>query len=81
MLIQKNTMRENAKRVPHEYNVGDKVLVRQDPNRKHDGDANIGPFTVTAVNENGTVLLSKDTANGGVVIQKWNIRQLYPYKA
>jgi hypothetical protein len=80
-LIQKNNARENAKRIPHEYRVGDTVMVRQDPTRKHDGDSYKGPFTVSQVKDNGTVLLSRGTPRGGVVVQTWNIRQIYPYKA
>ena len=37
-LIQQNNKRENAKRIPHEYSVGDQVLVLQEPNRKHGAD-------------------------------------------
>ena len=80
-LIQKNNQRENAKRIPYEYKVNDTVMVRQDPARKHDGDAYKGPFTVAQINDNGTVLLSRNTQRGGVVTQTWNLRQLYPYKA
>jgi hypothetical protein len=42
-IILKNNKAENAKRIPHTYHIGDKVLLYQ------------GPFTVTQVNENGTV--------------------------
>ena len=38
--------------------------------------------TVTQVKDNGTVLLSRGTLRGGVVVQTWNIHQIYyPYKA
>jgi len=80
-LIQQNNRRENSKRVPHEYKVGDKVLVLQDPSRKHGEDRYKGPYTIQQVYDNGTVKLLQGTTNGGVVSQTWNIRALSPYKA
>ena len=80
-LIQQNNKKENAKRIPHVYAAGDKVLVMQDPNRKHGEDRYKGPYTVTHVYPNGTVRLEQHTANGGVVSQTWNIRNIFPYNA
>lgn len=80
-LIRQNNQRENSKRIPHVYQVGDRVLVEQDPNRKHGENRYKGPYPITRVNDNGTVTLAQDTAHGGVVSQTWNIRQLQPYKA
>ena len=79
-LIKQNNQRENRTRVPHEYKVGDKVLVKQDPNRKHGDDRYKGPYEITNVYDNGTVKLLQGTSRGGVVSQTWNIRQLTPYK-
>ena len=79
-LIQQNSKRENKTRIPHIYNVGDKVLVLQDPNRKHGEDRYKGPYTINQVNDNGTVKLTQGTKNGGVVYQTWNVRQVMPYK-
>ena len=53
----------------HAYSVGDKVMVRRQPNRKHGSDRQQGPYTVLRVNENGTLRLSKATPNDGAVIQ------------
>jgi hypothetical protein len=80
-LIKQNNVRENSKRLPHTYNVGDKVVVEQDPNRKHGANRYKGPYEITHVFDNGTVRLTQDTANGGVVSQTWNIREIVPYKA
>ena len=77
-LIVQNNKRENAKRIPHVYTLGDRVMVRLEPNRKHGSDRFDGPYTVTRVNDNGTVRLSKATANGGAVIETWNIRNVDP---
>ena len=54
-------------------------MARLNPNRKHGSDRYDGPFTITDVNDNGTVRLSK-AANGGAVYQTWNIRNLDPCK-
>ena len=53
--------------------------MRLDPNRKHGEDFFKGPYTVTAVNDNGTVKLTKATTNGAVS-QTWNIRNIEPRK-
>ena len=76
-LIVQNTIKENAKRVPHTYNVGDTVMIRLHTQRKHGSDKYTGPHTLTTVNDNGTVTLRKD-ANGGAVHETWNIRNLEP---
>ncbi len=82
-LIKQNNQRENAKRIPHAHQVGDQVVVLQDPNRKHGQDYFQGPQTVTKVNTNGTVQLKKPstTRSGGAVYQTWNMRNVFPYKA
>ena len=79
-LIDQNNKRENAKRKPHEWSVGDLVRIEQDTNRKHGQDQYKGPFEITAVYDNGTVELRQDTPNGGAVTSTWNIRKLLPYK-
>ena len=80
-LIVQNNKKENARRVPHTYQIGDQVLVDQDPQRKHGQDRYKGPFEVTTVHDNGTVTLRQSTNNGGAVFQTWNIRNIHPYKA
>ncbi len=79
--IRKNNQRENAKRINYTYQVGEKVMVKQDPNRKHGTQQYVGPYTVSTVYDNGTVRLTRSTPSGGVVTQTWNIRQIYPYRA
>jgi hypothetical protein len=63
-LIVQNSKRKNTIRIPHQYNVGDRVMVRLDLNRKHGTDQFKGPFTVTQVYDNGTVKLSRATPAG-----------------
>ena len=79
-MILQNNKRENKTRREHVYSVGDKVLIEQDPNRKHGKDRYKGPYEIVTVNDNGTVRLTHDTPRGGVVQQTWNIRQIAPYK-
>jgi len=79
-LIHQNNLRENAKRIPHEYRIGDQVRVENQPNRKYGQPKFSGPYTVTRTYDNGTVRLQQNTENGGVVEQTWNIRNVFPYK-
>ena len=51
-------------------------MVKEDPSRKHGVDMFTGPYTVSAVYDNGTVKLRKAAKNGGAVYQTWNIRNL-----
>ena len=80
-LIIQNNKREDAKRVPYTYEVGDSVMILQNPQRKHGEDRYKGPYTVDAVHDNGTVTLRQGTNHGGAVFQTWNIRNIHPYKA
>ena len=78
-MINLNNAHENIKRRDYTYTVGQQVYVRLDPNRKHGEDFFKGPYTVTQVNDNGTVKLTKAT-NNGAVSQTWNIRNIEPRK-
>ena len=73
--------KSNAARIDHTYAIGDKVMIRDPPNRKHGADYYKDPCTVTKVNDNGTVELRRDAARGGALTDTWNIRNLYPYRA
>jgi hypothetical protein len=74
-LIATNNRRENAKRVPYQYHVGDKVLIKQDRDRKFGTDAYKGPYVVTEVRNNGTVRIRE-----GITEDTYNIRMITPYK-
>ncbi len=85
-LIRKNNERENKKRKVHDYSVGDRVLILQDPNRKH-GDDRYQEAIIVKINDNGTVMLKQSTftASGrrrrkGAIYQTWNIRNITPCK-
>ena len=79
--IKHNNLRENAKRIPHQYAMGDEVMIRLAPNRKHGEDQYSGPHRITEVNNNGMVTLSKMVDPQGTVLETWNIHQLDPCMA
>ena len=76
--IIQNNKAENAKRHPHNYGIGDEVLIILQPNRKHGEDQQDGPYPVTQVHNNGTVQISKP-GRKGAVYETWNIRNLIPH--
>ena len=77
-LIVQNNKRENAKRIPYDYSVGDSVRIVHDPHRKHGDDVTKGPFVITKVNDNGTVQLRMELPSGNAKYETWNIRQIRP---
>lgn len=79
LTIQNNKL-ENSRRIPHQFAIGDRVMIKQDPNQKHGADRYSGPFTITQVNDNGTIKLTKVATNGRAVHETWNIRNLDPCK-
>ena len=81
-LILQNNARENVTRREYQYTVGQEAYIKQNPSRKHGAgtDQYLGPYTVTQVNDNGTVQLTKATTRGAVS-QTWNIRNVDPYMA
>jgi RNase H-like domain found in reverse transcriptase/Reverse transcriptase (RNA-dependent DNA polymerase)/Integrase zinc binding domain len=78
--IIQNNERENAQRIPHNYVVGDNVMVLNEQHRKYGQPRYSGPYTIDRVNDNGTVRLRQNTAHGGAVFRTWNIRNIHPYK-
>jgi hypothetical protein len=71
--IEKNNKAENAKPIPHTCNIGDKVLVRRGTENKYEAPYK-GPYTITKVNDNGTVRLKVNN-----VEDTYNIWQLTLY--
>ena len=73
-IVNYNNKRENNKRVPHDYKVGDFVYIIKDGvYRKLEGDK-LGPFPITQVFTNGTVRIQRDLVN-----ERINIRRLTPH--
>ena len=73
-LIDKNNRIENAKRIPHQYHIGDKVLYKVDTLAKYGMNPYDGPYTICAVHDNGTLDIQK-----GVLIDTVNIRLVKPF--
>ena len=72
-LIEKNNLKENRKRKNHVYHVNDHCLIKQDWSKKYDQSYK-GPYTITKINNNGTVDVQMDN-----VIDTYNIRNIKPY--
>ena len=74
-LIRQNNQRENRSRIPHQYQIGDQVLLRVDDKAKFQRNPWEGPYEVTKVTNNGTARIRK-----GAVTELINIRQIKPYR-
>ena len=73
-LFQKNNQNENKKRVPHTYQVNDKVMLREGTENKYEAPFG-GPHRILKVNRNGTARLRV-----GSVTDTINIQRIEPYK-
>ena len=74
-IIRLNNERENARRLPHTYHRGDKVLYAVKTAAKYGEDPFRGPYRILKVNDNGTVCLKM-----GAVTDTVNIRLIKPYR-
>ena len=72
-LINKNNARENSKRTPHSYEVGNKVLLKRGTENKMESPCE-GPYSILKVHDNGTVRVQR-----GAVADTINIRRLTPF--
>ena len=73
-LINLNNARENRKRIPHDYNIGDMILVSRNERSKHGEREKNGPYPIVQVNNNGTLRYDKGPYSDII-----NIRQCEPY--
>jgi transposase InsO family protein len=73
-MIDSKLMRANRRRVTHDYQPGDKVLVLTYKPDKLAPRAS-GPFTIRKVHTNGTVTINRGTN----LIERINIRRIKPY--
>ena len=76
-LARRDNVKENSKRMPYEYTVGEKVLIvkkRYERNRKLDAPTK-GPFVIVQINKNGTVVIEHNQ-----YYETINIRRLRPFK-
>jgi hypothetical protein len=74
----KNNIRENHTRIPHEYRLHDQVLIRRDTDILGKlARPTEGPFTIIDTSQvaiNGTVLIDRGNST-----ERLNIRRLLPY--
>ena len=73
-MIRRNNIKENSKRIDHDYHVGDKVLLRNDDLAKFQLDPWEGLFWIAAIKSIGNVRVDK-----GSTIEPFNVRLLKPY--
>ena len=73
-LIDSNNTRENRTRIPHDYSVGDMILVSRNKRSKHGDREKNGPYPIVQVNNNGTVRYDKGKYSDII-----NVRQCQPY--
>ena len=73
-MINKSNQYENKKRIPHEYQVGEKVLLERPGILRKMSTPRQGPYQILRVFPNGTVLLDKGTFHHRV-----NIRRITPH--
>ena len=74
--IEMNNSKENKSRIPHEYKVGDMILVSRNKRSKHGEREKDGPYPIVQVNNNGTVRYDKGTYSDII-----NIRKCEPFQA
>ena len=74
-LINKGNQQEHRNQKEHMYNKGDKVLLKNEWTTKFNQDAYLGPNTITAIRNNGTVRTCKSK-----VTDTFNICNIAPYK-
>jgi hypothetical protein len=83
-IASENNARENSRRVPHNYSVGDLILkARGNPSDKGAIRPTLqrpyeGPYEVHRVWNNGTVTIRR-TVRGGAIFERINIRRIRPY--
>ena len=72
--INESNKKENKKRIPHEYKVGDQVLLTKPGILRKMSTPYSGPYEVQQVFPNGTLTIMREA-----VIQRVNIRRVIPY--
>ena len=72
--INQSNVQENSKRIDHDYQVGDKVLLEKPGIIRKMTQPRTGPFEIIKVHTNGTVRIRRNH-----VTEQVNIRRLTPY--
>ena len=72
--VRSTNKRENKRRLPHDYVIGEKVLIIKDGILRKTETKYEGPYTIIQVHCNGTVRIQR-----GSIAERINIRRLTPY--
>ena len=72
--MQRNNAQENLQRVPHEYHVGQKILLTLPGIRRKMSTPRTGPHVIEHVYTNGTVRIKR-----GAISERINIRRITPF--
>jgi len=73
--MDRNNARENKSRIPHTYEVGDKVTLDKPGLLRKLSTPKLGPFTIERVHNNGTI-----TIRNGPVSERVSLRRVHPYR-
>ena len=73
--IDERLLRENAKRIRHEYKVGQQVFITNFGRANKLSLVRLGPFPILQVHTNNTVTIQR-----GPIHERVSIRHLIPYK-
>ena len=74
-LIDKGNQKENHSRQSHVYHAGHKVILKNTWKTKFNQDTYVGPYTVTKVQNIGTVCAYK-----GNITDTYNLHNIIPFK-
>ena len=74
-IIHQNNQKENAKRIAHTYQIGDKVLFKEIEDNKYGNNPYSGPHIIRKVHPNDTVVVKMES-----VFETINICLIKPYK-
>ena len=74
-LINENNKKENQKRIPYEYKVGDKIMLKTESKTKYGEDQYEGPHAIVRINDNGTVEFKKNS-----VLDAFKTFNMHPFK-
>ena len=75
-VVDDNLRRQNMRRLFHDYNVGDEILIiNHNPNRPTLAPTSTGPYVVQQVHANGTLTILRSPT----VYERINIRRVRPY--
>jgi len=77
LIVDRNNVRENMKRIDYHYKVGQWILIRKDTYKTLGKmeERYVGPYLITEVHVNGTLTIRKRPN----VLERVNIRRVKPY--